>query len=225
MARFIISAFLGIGLCLFAVDVAEAGNRHERSSVCEDAGLIGAAFAACNVYCEALDCDGDDPNGSERSCQRALNRFRDLTDGSVPPCTVPEGVVCPCSAAWNQEGFFPANATFSECVVDTDGDVLEHWHVYVADEPAGTSGYATVDFADDENPEHPYFWFGCSTFREPFERGAPDSGAFDMSNFYSPESPEFDRMQNDLFAVCKADLMAVIEEMGLECEVTDLSSQ
>jgi hypothetical protein len=69
-------------------------------SVCE--GLQGSAFGLCNSYCEALDCDSDNPKASQNACERVLVNFDEASGGAVMPCLVepqPElGLYdCPCN--------------------------------------------------------------------------------------------------------------------------------
>ena len=56
-------------------------------SVCD--GETGAAHSSCKKYCEVLDCDSLDPNGSDKACDKASAKYENLT-GSLPPCA------CPC---------------------------------------------------------------------------------------------------------------------------------
>ena len=73
MVRSIISSFVVTGIVLFAAADVEAGKPRRHGSICDEAGLIGSAYGACNAYCEALDCDSPEPGGSERACEQARN--------------------------------------------------------------------------------------------------------------------------------------------------------
>jgi hypothetical protein len=53
---------------------------------CEAAGLAPGAFGLCEAYCEALDCDGLHPRGSERACSRLARNFAARTNGAPLPC-------------------------------------------------------------------------------------------------------------------------------------------
>ncbi len=62
------------------------------TSVPEDvcAGESGAAFGLCNAYCEAMDCDSDAQQASDKACDKVFSLFMNIT-GNEPPC---ETVVC-----------------------------------------------------------------------------------------------------------------------------------
>lgn len=53
---------------------------------CENAGLEPGAFGLCVAYCEALDCDGPHPRGSERACSRLEHNFARRANGAPLPC-------------------------------------------------------------------------------------------------------------------------------------------
>jgi hypothetical protein len=53
---------------------------------CEAVALAPGAFGLCEAYCEALDCDGLDPRGSERACSRLARNFARQTNGLPLPC-------------------------------------------------------------------------------------------------------------------------------------------
>ena len=53
------------------------------ADTCE--GQVGSAFGLCNAYCEAMDCDSDDPQASDIACDKVMDRFEQAT-GSLPPC-------------------------------------------------------------------------------------------------------------------------------------------
>ncbi len=69
------------------------GQPPSAEDVCTAAGLVGAAWGLCNAYCEALDCDSDDPKASAKACSRVRANFQRTTGGDELPCEA----VCPCS--------------------------------------------------------------------------------------------------------------------------------
>lgn len=69
-------------------------------------GQIGAAFGLCNAYCEAMDCDADDPEASDNACNSIYDEFVTRT-GSPPPCEVS----CPCFTL----GDLQAGGPIDEC--------------------------------------------------------------------------------------------------------------
>lgn len=232
MVRTDIGVILVIAFCGLWVLPAEAGNRGGTSGVCEDGGLIGAAYAACNVYCEALDCDSDVPNGSERACQNALARFEDLTDGSLPPCHAPEeGMTCPCSAAWHADGFFPEylDPGASNCSGTTGSDEGGSLFLSVFEVSGESASYASIDFMRFSDPENPSEYVGCSSLRLPYVPGSADTGSFDMMNSFSPAVPGVHELQQAIFDACQADLLDLMDEFvdrfGGACEIVDLSAE
>jgi hypothetical protein len=58
----------------------------EFSLTCEAAGLRRSAWGLCHAYCEALDCDGDEPRASGRACERVARNFERRTRGEALPC-------------------------------------------------------------------------------------------------------------------------------------------
>jgi len=46
----------------------------------------GAAFGLCNAYCEAMDCDSENPHASERACNKVLENFYKHYEFNMPPC-------------------------------------------------------------------------------------------------------------------------------------------
>lgn len=51
--------------------------------ICAD--LRGAAWGLCHAYCEAMECDTENPNAAEDACMAVGARFERLT-GDLPPC-------------------------------------------------------------------------------------------------------------------------------------------
>lgn len=200
----------------------EAGNGRGQgtATVCDEANLIGAAYGACNVYCEALNCDGLRPNGPASSCERALDRFMELT-GELPPCEP----VCPCAAAWRAADFFPESPTLNECLVELNEAGFAHLHAELIDQATGSSAYASVDFWDSSDPNDPMKLVACSTMQGPDPWGAPGTGGFELINRYPTTSERFDRLQRAIFNSCRVDFLALVEQLGLECVVNDLSGE
>ena len=62
----------------------------EFQRACDAAGLQRGAFGICNAYCEALDCDGESPRGSERACDRLAHHFDRFSGGVLLPCELPD---------------------------------------------------------------------------------------------------------------------------------------
>jgi len=116
---------LTIGALTLGGVPAAAGNGTGRSggSVCDGAGLIGSAYAACHTYCEALDCDAADHTASPRACERALTRFLELSAGAQPPCVAVEPVTCPCAFGWNDPAFLPPGWEPGGCVIYDNGEL------------------------------------------------------------------------------------------------------
>jgi hypothetical protein len=53
------------------------------------AGLTGGAYGLCHAYCESLDCDGSEPRGAQRACDRLADLLARRT-GDRPPCELPD---------------------------------------------------------------------------------------------------------------------------------------
>lgn len=61
---------------------------------CEDE--FGAAYGLCNAYCEAMNCDSDNPRASSTACGKVLTKYNEIS-GSVPPCVAAAPAACPCN--------------------------------------------------------------------------------------------------------------------------------
>ena len=85
-----------IALCFSANVIAGTPDDETPAEeiVCTEAGFDGAAWGLCNAYCEAMDCDSNNPSASDKACARVLANFEKQTDGAEIPCGV--GVTCPC---------------------------------------------------------------------------------------------------------------------------------
>jgi hypothetical protein len=210
MVRSIISSFVVTGIVLFAAADVEAGKPRRHGSICDEAGLIGSAYGACNAYCEALDCDSPEPGGSERACEQALNRFMKLT-GELPPCEP----VCPCSAAWRDEGFIDHDSVlFAECFGEK-GEGFLFADLWVVDELKGSVAAVTFAFSDD--PDGGMNSVACSAVLDPEDPENQVSGDFSMTSSFSPEPVQFNAQKNRIFRACEAEFQQLIERLGVEC--------
>jgi hypothetical protein len=78
------------------------GQTPAEETVCDSE--TGAAFGLCNAYCEAMDCDSDDPQASDTACTKVRNKFMNVTGNDLPceaptTCVLPSpGTTCPCTA-------------------------------------------------------------------------------------------------------------------------------
>ena len=87
------------------------GETPAEETVCDNE--TGAAFGLCNAYCEAMDCESDDPQASDTACSRVQEKFTQIT-GRDLPCEVPL-LTCPCAEV---EGNF-ANVLAGNLSVDS----------------------------------------------------------------------------------------------------------
>ena len=219
MVRSNLNIILLIGICVFGVTRVDAGNGGNRQCICDEANLVGAAYGACNRYCEALDCDAPNPIGSANACDRAMDRFFELT-GDLPPCEP----LCPCAEGWLNPEFIPDGEVVASCY----GEFTENGTFYelvlegVPDENGNTPlSVAAADIFDDD--VFGYHRVGC--FSERYENlgaeASDDSGVFEMQSSFREESARIDRQQRRIFKSCKSVLEQIIEKIDAECEVVD----
>ena len=97
VALVLFSLLLSLGITSHAK--TPDGMTPSEETVCD--GQVGAAYGLCNAYCEAMDCDSDEPKASEKACNKVLANFEKKTDGDIPPCidlcadvTCPDGETC-----------------------------------------------------------------------------------------------------------------------------------
>jgi hypothetical protein len=99
MSALLVATTVGVSCIGFAIGTQSAtaktpdGATPAEEDVCTDAGLTGRAWGLCNAYCEAMDCDSDDPQASETACGRVLENWERHADGLTMPC---EQTECPC---------------------------------------------------------------------------------------------------------------------------------
>lgn len=67
--------------CNFATNMCEATPVAEG---CDNES--GAGYGLCNAYCEAMNCDGDEPNASDKACTKVLDNFRRIVGYEMPLC-------------------------------------------------------------------------------------------------------------------------------------------
>jgi len=54
--------------------------------VCDDAGLLGAAFGLCVAFCEANDCDAQLDQPDDRACSVLREKYARATGQVFLPC-------------------------------------------------------------------------------------------------------------------------------------------
>lgn len=82
MQRFIFALLLALIVAGRAVGQTPDTQPPAEETVCAD--LSGAAFGLCNAYCEAQDCDAQDPERA--SCEQLRRNFERLTGTPTFPC-------------------------------------------------------------------------------------------------------------------------------------------
>lgn len=108
--------FLALGLLTVVSDTAWAstpdGQTPAQETVCD--GETGAAYGLCNAYCEAMDCDSEDPHASPTACDAVRRNFERKT-GRPLPCDV----TCPCLEALPLfQGFVNGSVQADACIED-----------------------------------------------------------------------------------------------------------
>jgi hypothetical protein len=91
----------------------------------------GAAYGLCTAYCEAMDCETDNPNASATACSKVRGKFQQTT-GRDLPCEVN----CPCADpavssvfAAVLSGATPVN-TCSTAVGGSTGILINHVFIF-----------------------------------------------------------------------------------------------
>ena len=84
---YIASTTLFALVCGAGTTLAGKGTRDEsppaEESVCDDAGLMGAAYGLCVAYCEANDCDAFPDS---QACDRLFDNYSKITGDASFPC-------------------------------------------------------------------------------------------------------------------------------------------
>ncbi len=85
---FWIAALLGMALSPIAGAKTADGVTPAEETVCDEMGYKGRAWGLCNAYCEAMDCDSDEPRASDRACERVFRNWQRAVGGDeIPPCS------------------------------------------------------------------------------------------------------------------------------------------
>jgi len=94
--RLYVSPLLITLLTALLIPISAGAQTPVEESVCD--GLLGASWGLCNAYCEAMDCDSEDPNASSTACLKVLSKYNAQTEARIPcarvqcPCWAPEDV-------------------------------------------------------------------------------------------------------------------------------------
>jgi len=135
VALVLFSLLLSLGITSHAK--TPDGETPAVEDVCD--GEVGAAYGLCNAYCEAMDCDSDYPNASDKACARVEANYEKKT-GELPPCVAVDPCAefvddnqeneCPCNyfdvpmteACWIRDTKPGFNQCFSGSCLDFPGD-------------------------------------------------------------------------------------------------------
>ena len=158
----IASALFVAALTFFGAGAASAGQTPEQFGTPDDLPpplenicdlTTGAANGLCTAYCEAMDCDSDDPYASDQACQKVSDNFWRLT-GGLPPCIR----MCPCWAAADLNSVTADNQNlFLSC-----DDIVDPAFAIIQNELDSTPGEEGGFFADSTG--HSFLGFsGCAT--------------------------------------------------------------
>jgi hypothetical protein len=64
------------------------GQTPAAEDTCSQYGYTGKLNGLCNAYCEAMDCDSDNPHASKEACERVFMNIVGLLDGQpFPACS------------------------------------------------------------------------------------------------------------------------------------------
>lgn len=211
--------------CVLGGVTAYAGGNGSGDSVCAD--LIGSEYAACHTYCEALKCGSDEQTASPKACDRALQRFLDLSGGEQPPCfEVPgdhgETATCPCSFGWRNPNLFPADwdAGASSCNIYkfSGGTYID----ISLENLAGRAGYTTLSSSVIDTPSNVGVSFSCNWGGS--SDGVNASGEVQFGDNTVPPGEVDGSRYEALMAVCEADLAGALMALGFDvntCTVTE----
>jgi len=209
--------------CVAALGGVEAGDRHHNQSACDEADLVGAAYGACHSYCDALDCAGPGEGQHGRACEKALDRFFELT-GEYPPCEP----LCPCASGWLNPEFQPTEIAASDCYMEiSDIGMFIDLRLQGAPDENGdgslsAAGLSTFD--DDTGGFHNYACFSERYADQNFVL-SEDSGNFEAFSGFRDAGVLFDSQQKDMVKSCKKVLKKIIKRSGAECVENDTRSK
>jgi hypothetical protein len=94
--RLYVSPLLIALLTALLIPISAGAQTSVEESAC--GGLSGATWGLCNAYCEAMDCDSENPNASSTACLQVLSKYTSHTEQPIPcarvrcPCWAPEDV-------------------------------------------------------------------------------------------------------------------------------------
>lgn len=95
MRTFLIALLLMLFIITPCVAKTPDGYTPHEETICNNE--TGAAFGLCNAYCEAMDCDSENPHASEKACSKIKSLYTKHTGNEYLPCEQNiEQLGCPC---------------------------------------------------------------------------------------------------------------------------------
>lgn len=80
--------------CVAMAQGTPDGVTPHTETICD--GETGSAFGLCNAYCEAMDCDSENPHASEKACSKIRSLFTKRTGRDLPCEQNYQQPGCPC---------------------------------------------------------------------------------------------------------------------------------
>lgn len=94
MRTLLIALLLVIFIITPCVAKTPDGKTPHEETICD--GETGAAFGLCNAYCEAMDCDSENPHASEKACSKIKSLFTKRTGRDLICSKETPELRCPC---------------------------------------------------------------------------------------------------------------------------------
>lgn len=168
------------------------GKTPHEETICD--GQTGAAFGLCNAYCEAMDCDSENPHASQKACDRIKSQYQKHTGIENLPCEEDiKPLGCPCI------DYLPEFAACSDKINDFESCI--DYYVY-------DNYYNEVQAHIQLDSESSYIL--VTNLESPIP-------ICEFYNFYTGYY-EYLEITNEELDSCVNTLLEKIDESGLTCE-------
>lgn len=216
------------GIFILVCVLALGNQTWANDSICQDAGLTGKGLGLCTAYCEAMQCDDDNPIANIAACEEVKSEFFSTT-GLPMPCGDGTGepplpdIGCPCDFdsqglrdLFTDESSYPYQTCIREHYTDYEGSE-EGVYLYFADHERYWEGnYLGLISRIADAPEN-FGNFDCAAGKVE-ENAWHDSprpfGYVSLEHNYLGERLP---VQDAIYRACESELETIINEFGLTC--------